>query len=324
MVTKDRVLESLRLNGGNYLSGGSLAAELGLSRTAVWKAVEQLRADGLEIESAPRKGYRLCSGGDSLSESGVRLYLRRREIVLRVAESVSSTNTVLRQLAENGAPEATVLLAETQSAGRGRMGRSFYSPSRSGLYMSVLFRPRMSAHEALRITACAAVSVAEAIEDLFGIQAEIKWVNDVLADGKKVCGILTEGAVDWESGMLHYAIVGIGINIREPEGGFPPELQKTAGALRPPPGTDDMRCRLAAAVLDRLMDLYDRLPEEDCYEAYRSRSILIGRAIDILPLHGEPIPATAIDIEPDFSLRVRLADGTEKCLNSGEVSVRAT
>ena len=322
-MTKDRVLDSLRSSGGSYVSGGALSAELSLSRTAVWKAVEQLRAEGFVIESAPKKGYRLLSGGDALTESGVRAYLRRRDLDLRVYKSISSTNTVLKQLAESGEAEGTVLLAEEQTAGRGRMSRSFFSPPRSGLYMSLLLRPHMSAQLSTRITACAAVAVAEAIEELTGCRAEIKWVNDVLVDGKKVCGILTEGSIDCESGLMHYAIVGIGINIRPPEGDFPAELRQIAGALPAAPDGEDLRCRLAAAVLDRLMDLYEQLPEGDCYEAYKSRSCLIGRQINILPLEGEPVPATAIDVEPDFSLRVRLADGTETCLSSGEVSVRA-
>ncbi len=322
-MTKDRVLDSLRRSGGSYVSGGALSAELSLSRTAVWKAVEQLRAEGFVIESAPKKGYRLLSGGDALTESVVRAYLRRRDLDLRVYKSISSTNTVLKQLAESGAAEGTVLLAEEQTAGRGRMSRSFFSPPRSGLYMSLLLRPHMSAQLSTRITACAAVAVAEAIEELTGCRAEIKWVNDVLVDGKKVCGILTEGSIDCESGLMHYAIVGIGINIRPPEGDFPAELRQIAGALPAAPDGEDLRCRLAAAVLDRLMDLYEQLPEGDCYEAYKSRSCLIGRQINILPLEGEPVPATAIDVEPDFSLRVRLADGTETCLSSGEVSVRA-
>lgn len=322
-MTKDRVLDSLRCSEGSYVSGGALSAELSLSRTAVWKAVEQLRAEGFVIESAPKKGYRLLSGGDALTESGVRAYLRRRDLDLRVYKSISSTNTVLKQLAESGEAEGTVLLAEEQTAGRGRMSRSFFSPPRSGLYMSLLLRPHLSAQLSTRITACAAVAVAEAIEELTGCRAEIKWVNDVLVDGKKVCGILTEGSIDCESGLMHYAIVGIGINIRPPEGDFPAELRQIAGALPTAPDGEDLRCRLAAAVLDRLMDLYEQLPEGDCCEAYKSRSCLIGREINILPLEGEPVPATAIDVEPDFSLRVRLADGTETCLSSGEVSVRA-
>lgn len=264
----------------------------------------------------------LRTEGDILTENGIRLHLRHSTLQMQIYKSITSTNTVLKKLAENGAAEGTVLLAEEQTAGRGRMNRSFYSPAQSGLYMSLLLRPRMGAQEAAHITSCAAVAVAQAIEVLTGTKAEIKWVNDVLINGKKVCGILTESAIDGETGWPQYVIVGIGINVRPPRGDFPAELAEIAGALPPVPETKDLRCRLAADILDRLMDFYERLPAEDCYEEYKKRSCILGREIHILQLGKEPVAATALDIEPDFSLRVRLNDGTETCLMSGEVSIR--
>jgi len=242
--------------------------------------------------------------------------------VVKVYDELVSTNLTVREAAKAGASEGLVVIADQQTGGYGRYGRAFHSPDGTGLYMSVLLRPEGTPETAQLITTAAAVAVAEAIEELTGRHCGIKWVNDLILDGKKVCGILTEGSIDCETGLLHYAIVGIGINIRPPEGDFPEELRTIAGAL-PTVGGEDLRCRLAAAVLDRLTDFYERLPEQDCYDAYKSRSCLIGREINILPLGAEPIPATAVDVEPDFSLRVRLADGTEKLLNSGEVSVRA-
>ena len=320
-MIRNRVLESLRRSEGDFVSGGSLAAELSVSRTAVWKTIEQLRAVGFVIESVPNRGYRLVSGGDALSESGVSFYLHHTGLKLKVYRQISSTNTVLKQMAEEGAAEGTVLLAEEQSAGRGRMNRRFYSPPGTGLYVSLLLRPKMSATEATRITVTAAVAVAEAIEELTGRRTEIKWVNDILLDGKKVCGILTEGAIDVETGMLNYAVVGIGINVTAPEGGFPEEIREIAGAVcdKEVPG---FRCRLAALLLDKFMTLYEQLPERDCYEAYKSRSSLLGLPINILTLGAEPIRATAVDIQPDFALLVRLEDGTIQALNSGEVSIR--
>ena len=260
--------------------------------------------------------------GDILTENRIRLHLRHSTLRLQIYKSITSTNTVLKKLAENGAAEGTVLLAEEQTAGRGRMNRSFYSPAQTGLYMSLLLRPMMSAQEAASITSCAAVATAQAIEVLTGVKAEIKWVNDVLVNGKKVCGILTESALDSRTGLLQYAIVGIGINVRPPKGDFPAELAEIAGALPPFPETEDLRCRLAAKILDRLMDCYEQLSAEDFYEEYKKRSCILGREIYILQLGREPVTATALDIEPDFSLRVRLTDGTETCLRSGEVSIR--
>ena len=258
---------------------------------------------------------------DQLSESGVRFWLKNTGLRLHVVQSISSTNTVLRQMAEEGEEEGSVLLANSQTAGRGRMDRRFYSPPGTGLYLSLLLRPRMPAADAVRITACAAVAAAEAIEETFGIRTAIKWVNDILIDGKKVCGILTEGSVDPRTGLLRYAIVGIGINITPPRGGFPPELSAIAGAVceQDEPG---LRCRLAALLLDRLTERCNRLPETDCYETYRRRSCIPGREILILSPDTEPVPAAALDILPDFSLLVRLQDGTEKALNTGEVSIR--
>ena len=322
-MTRDRVLDCLKMNKGSFFSGGRLAGELGLSRTAVWKAVRQLRDEGFLIESSPKKGYRLRSEGDALSESGIRTYLRHPDLCLKVYRTIGSTNTALRQLAESGAREGTVLLAEEQTAGKGRLGRSFYSPAGSGLYMSLLLRPSFSAAEATRLTACAAVAVAEAIESLTGDRTEIKWVNDVLLNGRKVCGILTEGSIDCETGGMQYVIVGIGINVRPPADGFPEELSGIAGSIRDgQSGGEDLRSRLAASVLDRLMDYYERFPDDGCHEAYRARSAVLGRAIRILPLGADPIPATAVDIEPDYRLRVRLSDGTERLLGTGEVSIR--
>ena len=339
-MTKDQVLEFLWNHREDYISGAALAAELGLSRTAIWKAVEALRSDGYTIDSLPNRGYLLVDAGNRLDAFSIKSHLRHQELDIRTYETISSTNTVLKQLAEEGAPEGLALVAEGQTAGRGRMGRSFYSPEKTGLYMSLLLRPRLSAYDATVLTVAAAVAVAESIEELTSQKTQIKWVNDVLIDGKKICGILTEGAIDVETGMLQYAIVGIGINIRPPKGGFPEEIASLAGALLPEnsglaqSGNTDqipaekrsedspLRSRLAARVLDRLMDFYEALPERSFYTAYKSRSFLLGRPINILAVGEEPRPATAIDIAPDFSLIVQTEDGKTEHLNSGEVSVR--
>ncbi len=321
-MIKEAILACLRDHAERYVSGAALARELSVSRTAVWKAVEQLRAEGYAIESATNRGYRLCAVSDVLSEPRVRSYLKNPGITPKVYASVSSTNTLLKVMAAEGAPEGLALIAGEQTAGRGRMGRSFYSPADSGLYMSLLLRPTLPAAEAVRVTACAAVAVAEAVEELSGLPAQIKWVNDIFVGGRKVSGILTEASLDCESGGLSYAVVGIGINTAVPAGDFPPELRQIAGAAfgqeRPP----ELRCRLAALVLDKLMDFYGRLDDPAILEAYRRRSLIPGREINILSPGREPVPATALAVEEDYSLLVRLPDGSLRRLNSGEVSVR--
>ena len=321
-MTKHDVLALLQRREGEYLSGEELARSLSLSRTAVWKAIGQLRAEGHPIESVTRRGYRLLPGGDVLSAEGVREHLRRRELRVEVVRSVSSTNTVLKARAERGEDAGSVLIALEQTAGRGRMGRGFYSPEGSGLYMSVLYRPSSPLSDAVRITACAAVAVAETIEELSGRPAQIKWVNDVLVDGKKVCGILTEASLDCESGVFRYLIVGIGVNTSVPDGDYPEALRGVAGAAFSAAAVPQLRCRLAAGILDRLTDLMDDPGSERCFEAYRARSVVLGRRVTLLSPGREPVGAEVLDLERDYALRVRLDDGTEKRVNSGEVSVR--
>ena len=297
-MIKDRVLALLWENTDRALSGAELARQLSVSRTAVWKAVEQLRGEGYPIQSAPRRGYRLSPDSDVLSEAGIRRYLRHQELAVRIFPVLSSTNTVLKDLAAQGAPEGTVLVAGEQTAGRGRLGRSFYSPAGTGLYMSLLLRPALSAPEAAGMTACAAVAVAGAIEELAGVPAGIKWVNDVL-------------------------VAGIGINTRLPAADFPEPLRDIAGAVFEGKDLPELRCRLAAAVLDRFLDDYRQLGEKPFYEDYRRRSLVLGREILLLSPGRDPVPAKALDIDRDFALLAELEDGSLRRVNAGEVSIRA-
>lgn len=319
-MTKERVWEQLRQTEG-FVSGEEIAGKLSLSRAAVWKAIEQLREEGYRIESAQKRGYRLLPS-DVLSEEGVRRFLKTKEIKPKVYRSIGSTNTVLKSLAANGEPTGTALIAGEQTEGRGRMGRSFYSPKDSGLYLSLLLRPQLEAAQATRITACAAVAAAETIEELSGRRTQIKWVNDIFLDDRKVCGILTEASVDCESGMMHYVVVGIGINTRVPEGDYPEELRGIAGAAFGGQTPDSLRCRLAAGVLDRLWGYCAALPEEDCFAAYRDRSLVLGKAVELLLPGREPERAVVLELGRDYSLLVRLADGSMRRVQSGEVRVR--
>ena len=321
-MTKDQVLEILWSSADRSVSGEELAARLSLSRTAVWKAVEQLRAEGYLIESAPRRGYRLLSKSDVLSASGIEKYLDCPELRLRCAEELGSTNTVLKELANRGESAGLALVAGRQTAGRGRMGRSFYSPEDTGVYLSLLLRPALPAAEATRITACAAVAVAETLEELSGRAAQIKWVNDVFMDGRKVCGILTEASLDCESGQLSYAVVGIGVNALEPAGGFPEELREIAGSVFRERTLPELRCRIAAGILHRLWRYCGGATLEDCFPAYRDRSLVLGRQVELLSPGREPESARVLDLEPDYALRVRLVDGSERAVRSGEVRVR--
>lgn len=320
MRVKEAVLQKLLEHRGETLSGEELASSLSVSRSAVWKAVGRLRSEGYAIEAGTNRGYCLL-GGDVLSRESIRACLKTDCCDVHVYSSVSSTNTLLKAWAEDGCPEGTVAVAEEQTAGRGRRGRSFYSPKGSGLYMSVLLRPSQNAGVALHITTCAAVAVAEAIEALSAHEAQIKWVNDVFLDGKKVCGILTEASVDVESGTLRYAILGIGVNALSPVGGFPEELEGVAGAVFTRCELPDLRSRLASEILERFFHYYRELGSDECFEAYRRRLFVLGRKVTVLSGGTAVAEAEVLDLNRDYSLAVRYEDGLVANLNTGEVSV---
>ena len=321
MGVREEVLGALEAARGEHLSGAALARRLSVSRNAVWKAVEALRGEGYRVESTSL-GYRLSEDTDRLSAPGIARFLEERSFYrLTARRQVDSTNLELKSLAAQGAPEGTVLVAEAQSAGRGRMGRSFFSPEGTGAYFSILLRPAIAAREALNLTTVAAVAVAEAIGHVARREARIKWVNDVLVDDRKVCGILTEASLDLESGGLEYAVVGIGLNVRPPEGGLPEELSGIAGTIyeADPPG--DARCALVAEVLNGFCRYYRALDQKAWLPAYRARSAVLGRSIEVISTAGaRRALATAIDDE--FRLHVRYEDDTEEALSSGEVSTR--
>lgn len=321
MLIKDRVLEALEANRGEFFSGEALAGKLQVSRSAVWKAISQLRESGYPIDAVSNRGYCLRAESAILSPQSIAQYLTVPGLAVEVQPVVTSTNTLLRQQAEAGAPEGTVLAAVTQTAGKGRRDHSFFSPPDSGLYLSFLLRPELAAQEALALTTCAAASVALAIEDCAGVDAQIKWVNDVFCRGKKVCGILTEAALDLETGGLQYAIVGIGVNLFPPEGGFPPELNEAGAVFDSKPQGLESRSQLAGSILNHFFSFYPNLAEKPFFGDYRKRSLVLGQPITILE-RGQTRPAVALDLEEDFSLRVREEDGTVRCLSSGEVSVR--
>lgn len=321
MSVQDAVLSMLMQRQGEYCSGNELAETLGVSRTAIWKAVRQLQTHGYHIDGVPNRGYALLGGSERLSAPGIMRYLRHRGLKLECRDTVTTTMDVGKQAAERGEAEGYVIVAEHQTAGKGRMGRSFYSPPGSGVYFSILLRPRLTAEQSLLITTGAAVACARAIEALSGQAAEIKWVNDIYLGGKKVCGILTEAALDLESGGLHYAVLGIGINLTPPEDGFPEELKGKAGALFSDGKPSDLRCRMAAEVLDRFFDLYPTLQDKAFINEYRARSMLTGQAVDVL--RGDTSrPAVVLGIDDDFALIVAYDNGEVAHLASGDVSVR--
>ncbi|SHH55244.1 BirA family transcriptional regulator, biotin operon repressor / biotin-[acetyl-CoA-carboxylase] ligase [Sporobacter termitidis DSM 10068] len=324
MDLKDQVLETLENNKGGYVSGNELADKLFVSRNAVWKAVKALQEDGHHISAVTNKGYCLGNDSDILSKASIEKHLGQLggQFNVEVRKTLTSTNTVLKEKAASGAPEGTVVVAEVQTGGRGRLGRNFYSPGGTGIYFSVLLRPKGRAEEVTMITAAAAVAVAEAIEAVTGVGAGIKWVNDVYCRGKKVCGILTEGAFDFESGGMEYAVLGIGVNVTAPDSGFPEDIADKVGAVYEGAApAAEARSRLIAEILTRFAAFYESLSGKRFIGAYQARSFVVGRDVDVIA--GDTVRrARALRVDDDCRLVVRYEDDTVEALSSGEVSIR--
>lgn len=320
MTVKEHILKLLENNRGKYYSGQDIAEEINVSRAAVWKAVKQLQADGYRIDAVSNKGYCMSDDNDIISADSIKKYLTVPINNIEVYKTVTSTNDLAKQYALDLKPEGTVIVAREQTAGRGRKGRSFYSPMSTGVYISVLLRPELTAEKTLYITTAAAVAVAKAIEKISGKEAKIKWVNDIFVDGKKVCGILTEGAIDFETGKMQYAILGIGVNIKKPENDFPSEIQNIAGSVFDT--TDkEVSSIIVAEMLNNFMNYYKNLASKPFYEEYKKRMFLIGKQLTVYS-GKDSYPAVAIDLDEELSLIVKDENGNIKKLNTGEVSIK--
>lgn len=260
---------------------------------------------------------------DDLTPGSVKTHIVSPQLGrIEIFERVASTNTLLRERAP-GLPEFFTVIASEQTGGRGRRGRSFFSPPGTGLYMSMLLRPRLGPDRAGDITTAAAVAVCEAVENTLSLSPSIKWVNDVFLDGKKICGILTEAAeTSSDGGIIEAAIVGIGINVYEPDGGFPPGLRDIAGALTAERRAG-LRGQLAAAVMESFLRLYiDMTRSGGSHIAeYRRRCAVLGRNVTVLSASGN-YTAFAYGVDERCHLLVERPDGTREALSSGEISIR--
>lgn len=320
MTVKSKLLGILEQQKGETLSGEKLAEELHCTRAAIWKAVKALREEGYTIEAGQNKGYMLVKDSHRLSVEAIRPFLVSPEVYLKVYQETDSTNRAAKEAAVTGtAGHGGGVVAGKQTAGRGRRGRSFYSPEEAGLYLSVILKPQGSLRESLLLTAEAAVAVYKAVLRVTGISLDIKWVNDLYYHDRKVCGILTEAVTDFESGEIDFAVVGIGLNLYEAAEGYPSELKGIAGALykdREAAAELD-RNRLAAEIINSLLEETRelRLPPE-----YIQQNLVPGREVRIVD--GQEIrEAKALEICPDGRLRVQEADGSFSVLSYGEVSL---
>lgn len=318
MSTKSEVLKLLEENKGTYLSGEELAIKLGCSRTAIWKAMKTLREEGYEILAVNNRGYALSKENNVLSEEAIRLGLNKKAVKIEVKREIPSTNQYLKQKGiEEEYEEGSVVVAESQSAGKGRRGRHFYSPGKCGLYMSVLLKPKKTAQESLKITAAAAVAVCRAVEKVCKVSLGIKWVNDLYLEEKKVCGILTEAVSDFETGDIELVVVGIGINLKEPKDGFPKELGDIAGTVLKE-GEHVDRNLLVSEIVNELLEESEKdgIPKE-----YIERNIVPGRKVWVA--YGQQERCVfAKQILPDGRLLIENEQHEEEILPCGDVSLR--
>lgn len=322
MAIKKRVLERLEGAGDARLSGEVLARELGVSRGAVWKAIKELRDDGYDIEAVTNGGYRLGQN-DILSAEGIKARLNgfpAAEVL--VYDVLESTNKTAKELAIAGVGHGTLVAAAAQTGGRGRFERAFASPP-GGLYMSLVLRPgRIRFENLTTITACAAICVCEVLEELFGLEPKIKWVNDIFVRNQKICGILTEAVTDFETGTLGWIVLGIGINYNTKTDDLPEEVRAVAGSVFPDGAAHLPRNALAAEIAVSILRSCETAGDKEIFDKYRCRMLLIGEKVTVF--QGEQtFFATALDINDSGHLIVRADDGELLTLSSGEVSIRA-
>ncbi len=302
------------------VSGESLALAAGVSRAAVWKRINRLKALGYEVSGEPRKGYRLLAAPDKLLPEEVLhgLATRRFRGPIHHFETIASTSDLAKELGSRGAPEGTLVAAETQHAGRGRLGRQWESPPSVGLYVSLVLRPTLPPTELPQITLTAAVAGVLALQRATGLTPGIKWPNDLLLNGKKVGGILTE--METESDQIRYLVLGWGLNVNNPD--FPPELTPIATSLLLAAGRKFSRVAILQAWLEEFEALYERFLKRDfadILEAWKEHALTLGQLVTVRQgsreIHGQ-----ALDVDGDGALLVETRPGEIVRVTSGEIA----
>lgn len=319
MTTKNKVLQVLEENRASYISGQELANSLNISRSAIWKAIVLLKKEGYIIESSTKKGYKLQSKNDLLSEEGIRIHLNKKHAQnpIVVLPSTNSTNSDAKKLGIDGAPHGTIVTADEQLTGRGRFGRSFVSPKGKGIYLSVILRPKMDILEVSFSTILTVIAVRRALKKFSKEKIQIKWVNDLYIGRKKISGILTELVSDMESGKVDFVVAGIGININAKAEDFPEELREIAGSVNV---GETNRNKIIAKIADELLNIFEDFDKAKIIEEYKKEQLLLGKQITFTK-DEKNYRAVAKDIDVDGGLIVE-SEGEMMVLQSGEVSVK--
>jgi BirA family transcriptional regulator, biotin operon repressor / biotin---[acetyl-CoA-carboxylase] ligase len=321
---KKEILRLLKENTTGFVSGQHISEKLEVSRTAIWKYINQIKEDGYEIESISKKGYRIISAPDLLTYEEIEPYLSTNFIGRSIVhfDSIDSTNSKAKQLADSAEADGTIIISEEQTNGRGRLGRSWVSPKHKGVWMSIILKPDLNPMEAVKLTQIAAAAVVEASSEL-GMKTFVKWPNDIVMNHKKICGILTEMSA--ELTRINYVIVGIGINVNIDEADFPEDIKAIATSLKTETKASVNRQELVGKILNNFETLYLKFIKENDIKTSlhicRQNSALLGREIMVVKRAGN-VEAKALDIDAEGRLLVQYADGSEEYVISGEVSIR--
>ena len=321
MTPDAKILTALRANPAG-VSGAQLAEDLAISRAAIWARIEELRRAGYEIEAGPHFGYRLVSSPDALHADDLLARLGKTQVVgrdIRVFEETTSTNDVIEKLARDGVKEGVVVFAESQTKGRGRLGRKWTSPTRKGLWFSILLRPKLSPQETTQLTVASAIALRRAIKTVTGLAAEIKWPNDLLIGGKKVVGILTEMSAEVD--RVRHVVLGIGVDVNQEE--FPAELRKIATSLKAEAGTEISRAELATEILRELDFDYARIcggKFSAVADEWEAGCATIGKNVSV-QMGARLVRGRAEALDDDGALLVRTEHGHLERVIGGDVTL---
>ena len=318
---KEKILNLLRSSRSGFISGEELARICGISRTMVWKHIKSLEREGFGIEAVTSQGYKITTMPDILRQGDIRPGLKTRVIgkAIHLLSEVASTNTLAMEMAANGTPEGTVVIAETQTKGKGRLGRKWISP-KGNLYFSVVLRPNVPMHKAPLITLMGAVAVASAIRTICGLEAGIKWPNDILISGKKVSGLLTEMSA--EQDRIRHIVLGIGVDVNMEMGELPPEVRSLTTTLAAEAGAKINRIALLQQLLRDLESWYQKFLKNDAdiLEEWKKLNVTVGNRVTVSGM-GESLVGLAQGVDNEGRLIVRLDDGTIRTVAAGDVTI---
>lgn len=319
MTTKEKIISILEEHKGSYLSGEDIGKKLNISRAAVSKAIKELKNNGYTIDSINRKGHCIPHKSNTLSHIEIKKNLKFDNDII-IKDSVLSTNLDGKNYLLNNPKHGTVIVANEQNDGKGRKGRKFFSPKNTGIYMSIILKPHILLLEnSLKITIATAVAISKAIDALCNKNTQIKWVNDIFLNNKKICGILTEAITDFETGSIENIVIGIGINFNTLD--FPEELSHIAGSIFSQRVTPVNRNQLIAHIVNNLMDIIEDLENPEIIKIYREKSFLIGKDISFYE-RDSVVESTVLDIDSNGYLIVQDSNMIIRKLKSGEVSIK--